>query len=251
MPASAPYTTLTAYSAHQADVFSFTGNQAALANINSLTGGVYGERRFLLQELSLYHLAFAMPTSTGNFGLKAGYFGGSDYNESQLGLAYGRRLGSKIDIGVQFNYYNFRISGYGNTSSINFEAGTIIHLTEQLHAGIHTYNPTGSKLGKNDEEQLPSVHTAGIGYEPSESFLVSVEVQKTENENIAINAGVQYILQEKLLARGGFTSGNSSYYLGFGVFLKEFRLDATVSIHPQLGLTPGLMLIFKNNSIKQ
>jgi hypothetical protein len=50
-------------------------------------------------------------------------------------------LGSKVDVGVQFNYYNVRIAGYGNAPAINFEIGTIFHLTDKLNTGFHAYNP--------------------------------------------------------------------------------------------------------------
>src|SRR4026207_440641 len=109
-PVAALYTGLGAYSVDHADVFSFTSNQASLAQMKNASAGVYGERRFLLEELALYQLAVAVPTKSGNFGIKAGYYGFSDYNESQMGLAYGRKLGSKVDIGVQFNYNAVRIS---------------------------------------------------------------------------------------------------------------------------------------------
>ena len=78
--------------------------------MKNASAGVYGERRFLLDELSLYQLAIAVPTNSGNFGVKAGYYGFSDYNESQMGLAYARKLGSKVDIGVQFNYNGIRLA---------------------------------------------------------------------------------------------------------------------------------------------
>src|SRR6185295_15079628 len=132
-PVSASYIGLGAYSNYP-DVFSFHANQAALAKIKTLSAGIYGEKRFLLNELGLYDVAATLPTSSGNFGLDLRYYGFSDYNESQVGLAYGRSLASKVDVGVQFNYYNVRIAGYGNASSINFEIGTIFHLTDKLNA---------------------------------------------------------------------------------------------------------------------
>ena len=63
-----PYTSLGAYTTKQADPFSFTGNQAALAQIKSLGAGIYGERRFLLAENTVYGVALALPTKMGNFG---------------------------------------------------------------------------------------------------------------------------------------------------------------------------------------
>ena len=64
-----PYLGLGAYSQQQADVFSFGNNQAALAGIDQFSLGVYGERRFMLSENSLYNFSGAFPTSLGNFGI--------------------------------------------------------------------------------------------------------------------------------------------------------------------------------------
>src|SRR5438045_1084491 len=116
-PMSSAYTGPGAYSNNHIDVFSFHANQAALAKLNNISAGIYGEKRFLLNELGLYDAAIAIPTSSGNFGIDARYYGFADYNESQIGLAYARSLGNKVDVGVQFNYYNIRVAGYGNASS--------------------------------------------------------------------------------------------------------------------------------------
>src|SRR5215467_1466054 len=129
-PLSASYIGLGTYSDDHLDVFSFHANQAALAKMKTVSVGIYGEKRFLLDELGLYNVALTLPTSSGNFGFDARYYGFSEYNESQLGLAYGRSLGHKVDLGVQFNYYSIRIAGYGNAAAINFEIGTIFHLTD-------------------------------------------------------------------------------------------------------------------------
>ncbi|MGH2648873.1 MAG: hypothetical protein ACRDE8_14950, partial [Ginsengibacter sp.] len=124
-PVAAPYIGLGAYSTGHVDAFSFTSNQAALAQIKNAAIGVYGENRFLLNATNLYSAVVVMPTIQGNFGIQIDYFGFKDYNESQVGLAYARSLGSKLDIGVKFNYYSFRIPSYQGSSSVNFEIGAI------------------------------------------------------------------------------------------------------------------------------
>lgn len=243
-PVAALYTGLGAYSIDHVDVFSFNNNQASLAQMKNASAGAYGERRFMLDELALYQLSIAIPTTSGNLGIKAGYFGFSEYNESQIGLAYGRKLGSKIDIGVQFNYNGIQISGYGNSSAINFEIGAILHLTDKLNAGVHAYNPVGGKFGKNSEEKIASVYTVGLGYEASDKFFVSAEIEKEENQSINVNAGMQYRFLPQVMARAGIATNTSNIYAGVGLFLKNFRIDVVASHHPQLGVTPGLLLIY-------
>ncbi len=197
----------------------------------------------MLKESGLYNAAVAIPTHSGNFGLDARYYGFADYNETQLGLAYARSLGSKVDVGVQFNYYAVRVAGYGNASTVNFEIGTILHLTDKLNAGVHVYNPVAGKLGKNEEEKLASLYSAGIGYEASDKFFTSFELEKEEDKPVNVNAGLQYKFLPQLLARAGVSTSASSMYLGIGFGWKSIRLDATASYHPQLGITPGILMI--------
>jgi hypothetical protein len=242
-PLSAVYLRPGAYSNNHLDAFSFHSNQAALAKIKRLSAGIYSEKRFLLKELGLYDVALTVPTHSGNFGLDARYFGFADYNETQLGFAYARNFGSKMDAGVQFNYYAVRVAGYGNASSINFEMGAILHLTGKLNAGMHVYNPAGSKLGKNKEEKLASLYSTGFGYEPSEKFFISIEVEKEEDKPVNVNAGLQYKFLSQLLVRVGISAATSSLYFGAGFEWTSIRLDVTASYHPLLGTTPGLMLL--------
>lgn len=244
---STGYTGIGTNSIHHTDVFSFTSNQAALAQIKDAAIGLYGERRFLLSDLNYFNAVAALPTSTGNFGLKTLYYGFNDYNETQIGIAYGRKLGNKVDIGAQFNYNGIRISGYGDASAIHFEIGTILHITEKIHAGVHVNNPVGGKFGKDEEEKLPSVYTIGLGYDASEKFFFGAEVVKEEDQPLNVNAGLQYRIIPQLHARLGIASATSTAWIGVGLNLGSFRIDISSSYHQQLGLTPGLLLLFQFN----
>jgi hypothetical protein len=247
-PVSARYIGLGAYSVNHVDVFSFTSNQASLAQMKTAAAGVYGERRFLLSAVNMYSAVLTLPTSQGNFGLQADYFGFTNYNESQLGIAYARNLGSRLDVGAKFNYYSFRIPGYGSASAVNFEIGAIAHLTDKLHAGVHVYNPMGSKLSKEDGEKLGSSYKFGLGYEASESFFVSSEISKEEDQPVNVNAGFQYNFMKQFFVRAGIATETTNSYAGAGVRWKIFRLDVSGSYHPQLGFSPGLLLIINFKS---
>lgn len=251
-PIAASYIGLGAYSLHHVDAFSFTANQAALAQIKTSAFGVYGERRFLMASNNMYTAVFVIPTKEGNFGFQADYFGYKNYNESQLGIAYARSVGTKLDIGVKFNYYAFRIPTYQSSSTVNFEIGAIAHLTDQLHAGIHIYNPVGGKLSKTDNEKLGAIFKFGMGYEAGDNFIISAEIIKNEDLPVNVNAGVQYNFAQQFYARAGIATENESPFAGAGVMWNNLRLDMTASYHPQLGISPGIMLIvnFKPKQIE-
>lgn len=238
-----PYTGLTAYSKQQNDPLSFTGNQAALANVNQAGIGLYGERRFLLAATSYYTLATAIPSKLGNFGMQLNYSGFKNFNENKIGLAYARSLGNKVDVGVQFNYYGYRIPGYNNASTINFEAGVIMHFTDKLNGGFHVYNPVGGKLGKTGDEKLAAAYKIGLGYDASENFFISGEIVKEEDKPVNVIAGVQYQFVRQFFARGGFLSESSTVFVGVGAGWKNLRVDIAASYHPQLGLSPGVLFI--------
>jgi hypothetical protein len=239
---AAAYTNLGAYSMHQQDVFSFAGNQAALAQVKQAAAGVYAERRFMLESINMYTAAVAMPSSKGNFGLNLRYMGFSNFNEYQLGLAYGRSLGKKVDVGIQFNYYGYRVPAYVSASAVTVELGAILHLTDKLNAGFHVYNPVGGTLSKTGEK-IAATYRIGLGYDASEKFFVSTELIKEENMPVNLNAGFQYQMASHFFARGGVTTANGVYYGGFGVLFGNFRLDLAASWHPQLGISPGILLI--------
>ena len=241
---SMPYLGLSAYSTKQTDPFSFTGNQAALARTNAVGIGVYGERRFLLAELNDYGLAAVLPTKLGNFGLQVNYSGFKYFSEKKAGLAYARSLGSRVDVGVQFNYYGYSVPEYAAASAINFEAGAIFHFSGRLNAGVHLYNPVGGKLGKEGDEKLASVYKLGVGYDASDDFYFSVEIIKEENAPINVTAGIQYRFKKQFFLRAGFRSDNSIGFGGLGFLYKGLRIDVAASYHPQLGITPGILLIY-------
>lgn len=241
-PLSVGYIRTNTYSSVHNDAFSFVGNQAALAALKNFSAGVYGERRFMLADLASYSLAVALPTASGNFGIQANYFGSSSYNQLQLGLAYARNLG-KVDVGAQFNFHQIKIAGYGNASAVNFEAGAILHVSEQFQTGVHIYNPTRVSISKGGDEKLPMVYSFGMGYDASDKFFIGTEIEKIEDQPINVNAGLQYAFDEKLFARAGVASATSSFYLGVGFLWNGFRIDVAASLHPSLGITPGMLLV--------
>jgi hypothetical protein len=247
-PSAIPYTGLSAYSTLQTDALSFTGNQAALAKTAAAGMGIFAERRFMLQTNNAFVLAAVMPAKLGNFGIQLNYAGFKNFNENKFGLAYARAAGSKLDVGIQFNYYSNRIPGYGTASAVYAEAGAIIHVSSKLNAGVHIYNPTGAPLGKEGNEKLAAAYKFGLGYDASPGFFISAEICKEESMPINVLAGVHYQFAKQFFARAGIVSQTSSIYAAFGISWKNMRADVAVARHPQLGISPGFqfMINFKN-----
>ncbi|NTS43075.1 hypothetical protein HRG84_19475 [Flavisolibacter sp. BT320] len=241
---SATYVRLTGYSHQFRDAFSSCGNLGALGTTQPFSAGMYTEKRFLLNALTTLQASVVLPTTSGNFAWKGDYAGSAAYNESSAGIAYGRELGSNLAVGVQFNYFSLKAAGYGKASTVGFDAAVLLRLSSQLSAGLQASNPVGVSWGKNKGEKLPAVYTLGLGYDVSPQVFLAAEAEKTEDVPVSINAGIHYVLAEKLVARAGVRSATGLYYLGFGFQMNRFRVDVTVSVHPYLGTTPGLLLLY-------
>ena len=112
-----------------------------------------------------------------------------------------RTVSKQVDVGVKFNYHTIRIAGYGNASAINFEAGTIFHLTDKLHTGFHVYNPFSSKLGKTGNEQLACNLQGRLWLRGISQVFVSTEIVKQEDQPVNVNVGLQYNLHERVFLR--------------------------------------------------
>lgn len=234
---------LNAYSNKPLDLFSVFNNQAALAQLKSKSVGLYGERRYLVEGLNNYLGLGAIETRTGCFGIELGYFGFSRFNQARAGLAYALALGSRMNMGVEFNYHSINIPGYGKASTLGIELGALFHLTEKLNAGMQISNPVGGKFGQAGREKLPAVYRGGIGFDPSREFFAGIEMVKEELMPAYLNAAIQYAGIPGVAIRTGFTSASNSWWMGIGYLWRSLRIGISIGFHPVLGITPGFFLL--------
>ena len=125
----------------------------------------------------------------------------------------------------------------------------MFHLTDKLNAGLHVYNPVGGKLGNTstglstDVEKIASAYKIGLGYDASDKFFIGSEIIKEEDKAVNVIAGLQYQFAKQFFAKAGFISESTTAYAGAGLAWKNLRLDISSSYHPQLGFSPGILLI--------
>ena len=234
------------YSATLSDVWSTNNNQAGLGFMTDITGGIFYENRFLLKETSYRTGAFVLPVKTGAFGLSVASFGYSAYSETKAGLSYGQRFGDKFSMGVQINYLNTSLNqDYGTRNSLTAAVGIISKLSDELSIGVHVYNPTRSKLAEYDNEKIPTVMKLGLDYRFSEKVMVAVETEKDMNFDALLRAGIEYHITDIFYLRGGISTNPTLSSFGFGLQMKNFKMDISSSFHQTLGITPGISLIYQ------
>ena len=228
---------LNSYSAKQKHAFSFAGNPAALGQCLRWSAGVYGERPYMLDQLSVYRAMFALPLPSGG----AVFSGGNGGHKTFLGLGYGRRMG-KIDAGLQFNYSRFSAGHYGNAAAVQAGGGMIYHVNEQFRTGIHIINPISGSL--HSIESLPYQYVAALGYDASEQFFLGAAIKKTKDLPVSFDLGLQYVFDKKLRASAGFQTEGGSFFFGGGFNLGNLGFDVVLAMHSQLGISPALAVSF-------
>ncbi|MHA4845227.1 hypothetical protein ACX0G7_13730 [Flavitalea antarctica] len=232
-----------AFSENFTDVFCLANNPAASAGAEGFSAGIYSERRFMLKELSKYHLVIAHAATNGNIALKMNHSGFSGFSESSASLSYGRDLG-KIRLGIGFNYHRISISGYGSASTYSADVALIWQLTEKLHAGIHAINPVPVFFGPGKTEQYASVYKMGMGYEISEKCFIAGELWKETGKIVNVMFALQYRFIASLGVRGGFNTDVGQPFAGVDWVFGSIRLGISGSYHPDLGFTPSLLVCF-------
>ena len=227
------------------DAFSVFSNQAGLANLNSLSVGVYGQNNFLIKDLNWYALGVGIPIkSAGAFGVGASFYGGEFYKETQFKVGYGMLLFEKLSLGAEFNFTNFSITGYGSQAAFTFGLGAQYNITSELKVGAHIFNPLRIELTDLEDDRLHTLIKAGIAYEPSNKVGIYVEMEKNLDKKPMFKGGIEYRVLEKLHLRASATGQPTAAYFGIGVPLGGLSIDIANGFHTVLGYSPHLSISY-------
>jgi len=220
-------------------------NQAGLGTLDGIEAGVTYQSPFLLSELDMGQGFVAMPLGEGGIGLSFSHTGFSLYNQGSYGLAYGRKLGEGINVGIQFNYFTLQLGeGYGSTSAMTVEGGFQFDVSEQITLAGHIANPNRSQLrGSNGE--LPSYLRGGVAYHVSTKVSAMAEIWKSVDNPAQIHAGVAYHPSEMVSLGLGMSSNPGVVYGGFEFHVSDFSIGVATTYHNVLGYSPQISLAYR------
>jgi hypothetical protein len=227
-----------AYSQKFTDAFSVSANPASLVSYEVFTAGIRVDQKYLLAGIKHYVLAAGFPVGKDGIGLLLNHLALGAYHQSEIGIGYAKKLG-QVDLGVKFNYHKISVPAYGKAAALIIDIGSIWHIADNLHAGVHLYNPTNAKAGRSGE-RVGYFHKIGLGYEVSEQVLISAELTKEEGKPVNLNAGFHYQPAPQFIVQAGIATANAQPYGGFGIQWRTWRIMMNVNYHNQLGFSPAL-----------
>lgn len=223
------------------DIWSVYTNQAGLGYLTDISITAYHQSGFI-KEQNLQGIALALPTKTGTIGASYSYYGFSQYNEMQAGLAFGRTFSKYFAVGIQLNYLRTHIAGnYGDADAVNFEIGILSQPIEDLLIGAHVYNPSHSRMG---EEKIPTIFKLGASYLFSDKVLFALETESDLGHQAVFKAGLDYRLVEFVSLQTGISTNPNNYSFGIGFHFKSIDAHVGFVKHRTLGFTPSFTLSY-------
>ena len=228
------------------DVYSAQNNQAGLAFVEKMSVGISTQNFFLVEGgISAHYGVFALPVKKqGVFGISVNYFGDNSFNQSKIGIGYGRKLAENVSVGLQLDYIGTKTIEAGTGSAFTFDLGILYQPVKTLTIGAKAFNPIRAKTGLDYEEELPAIINVGLAYQPSEKIMICAEGEQNIDDDLRAKFGVEYHIIDQLFLRGGYISNPSMYTCGIGVTIKALKIDISSQFHQQLGLSPGLGLSY-------
>ncbi|MCB0662881.1 MAG: hypothetical protein KDC24_09085 [Saprospiraceae bacterium] len=228
----------------QSGAYSLGNNIAGLVQLEGMAANAFLSQRYLSKDLNIIGVSFALPTNSGAFSASFRHLGFDLWREQMVALGYARKIGNKLYLGGQIDYYNLDLKEYGQQSNFTFELGLQMEISSSVLIGVHTVNPIRASL--TEEDVLPAYLALGLAYQLNESLNLMGEIQQDLNGSTDIKMGLAYRLVEALEAQIGYQSRASQFSFGLE-YRSPFKLNLGMAMnyHQVLGFTPSVGIIYK------
>lgn len=231
------------------DAWAVFNNVAALSDVKGTEAFLGYSNRFTLSGLNTLQAGVAFDAFfNGKMGVGITRFGDDLYNEHRLAIGYSHKI-SNVSIGIQANYLQTSIQGYGTRRNFALEMGGVAQLSETLFLGMHIFNINQAKVSEFEDERIPTIMRLGLSYRPSKRILVNFETEKDTEFAASFKAGLQYEVvnwnENQVFIRTGITTAEFLAHFGVGYYKGNFGVDYAFTTLPQVGYSHHIGLIYR------
>ena len=152
--------------------------------------------------------------------------------QSAFCLGYARPIGDNFAIGITGKYLYHSLAGY-SAKGLSFDLGSTIYLGERITLGA-VFQNINSSLEWNTSSDLKEALQSqfGLGFSYLDLFrvpnlMIATDVELAGSELWGYQAGLEYVIKNLLMIRGGYSNRGFSY--GGGIQLAGFKLDVAVA----------------------
>ncbi|GAB4395636.1 MAG: hypothetical protein OHK0053_05170 [Microscillaceae bacterium] len=222
-----------------ADEGAIWSNPAGLTVLEQATiTGTY-ENRFGFSAFQTFALGGVLPFAwPGAAGLSLSRFGDALYNELKIGLGYAHQI-DLVSLGFKINYVQVAQQDLDSKGSFAFELGGLVNITPCFVFAAHIYNFNQGQLRaeSTENEALPVVMRAGVGYQFSDNLLLGAEVEKDLDFPASVRVGLEYRIAKPFWVRTGIRTAPFDVHGGLGLRHKRWLFDGAISTQSNLGIT--------------
>mgnify|MGYP002777340869 CR=1 FL=1 len=225
------------------DPWATFNNIAGLASLTNSGVAFFYEKRYNFSAFNLLGSAVCLPTKYGVPGLGLFRFGDALYNESRINFGWAHKI-NKVSLGIQADYLQIYIAEFGAKNNLALNFGGQVEIIKQLIFGATVYNLNQASISSYQDERIPTIMKAGLGYKPHRRLMLNLEIEKNVLKPSLVKIGLEYCIIDNIAARTGINTNTDNIFFGFGYKNKVLHLDYAVSIHHALGFSSAFSLGF-------
>jgi hypothetical protein len=228
------------------DGWALYNNVAGIAALKQPEVGVYAENRLGINAFNTVALQTIYPIKNyGNYGFSLSRFGDKLYSRQHLGIGAGHKLG-QFSIGAKIELWQVSVEGYGSRKAITLSVGGQAEIIPNLFFGAYAYNLNQAKLADFEDERMPTIMKAGLGYRPSPKLYLAIETEKNIDHAADFKAGIEYqLMHEKAWLRTGFNTLTSTVTAGAGFQARHLQVNYAFGATTPLGANHHLSVSYK------
>lgn len=227
------------------DAFAGFHNLSAIAQLKGSSFAFFGQAAYGFTEIKDAGAAILQHLGTGVMGVVFQSYGNTEFSRQRMNLGYALPLSDKFRVSSSIGYSSTRISnGYGKAHTLWTNIGATYDVRADWKWAAVIDFPVSAL--KNAEEQ-PATLRMATTYSFGEQVFLSAQVISSTNAESAVSysLGLEYFPIEVFAFRLGINTHWQTWSMGVGTHLKNYSLDASATVHPQLGITPQISLTYE------
>lgn len=222
------------------DVISCLDHPGAIAGLTRPSVGLLASRRFMLAELASYSAAAGLRVRGTSFLVNGYYEGFALSHLTGVGLGFGRHLGSKIAVGARVVYGTQRTGALRPLHQVQAELGSIFFLSSQVRVAVaeKIIRELASEISAGQRRE----DAFSICYQPTDRFSCAFTVRHGENRGLELSTAANYSFANRMMLDFGINS-YTGWWVGVRFRFAAFQMGVWGYTHPNLGFSPGALLI--------
>ncbi len=225
------------------DQWAIFNNVAGISEERSSSVLFTYQNRYNTSAFNAFGAALIKPLSFGVTGMSAYRFGDDLFSEQKLSLSFADKIGI-VSLGSSINYVQYKIETAGSRGLLSFDFGGIVSFGDQLYFGAYISNINQAKVSNFENENLPTIMKAGITYNPIQTLMINVEIEKDLDFEEQFKTGIEYKFYKEFYARTGFHTQPFHSSFGLGFRPKKILVDYAFSNNSSTGDIHELSVVY-------